>query len=197
MKKMMIAVFALVTLQATAQKFRIGANAGLLASNHEITSGSAKAKLGLSFGLVTDYSFSKTLSFQSGIGFNSRGRRFAHQGHFDNFAISTLEIPLSIVYKKKYGPGTVYFGGGPNLGFNLSAREKGHDEPAEEIKIGSEPDELNMFDLGVGFIFGYEFKSKLFIQMNSNLGLSNLSNAPNFSQRTRLFGLSVGYFFGK
>jgi hypothetical protein len=197
MKKILFATMALVAFKANAQKIQFGGIIGVVSANQKITAGSAKEKIGLSFGLLGNYNFSRTIALQSGIGFSSRGRSVEHAGHNDNYSVSTLEIPLNVLVKTKAGKGNWYAGMGPNFGFNVAAKVKSHDEPDEKVEIGNNAGELRMFDFGINFITGYEFKNKLFIQLNSNIGLSNLSNVPNFSQKSSVIGLSLGYFFGK
>lgn len=197
MKKILVMAIAFIAMQANAQKIQFGATVGVVSANQKITSGSAKEKIGLSFGLVSNYNFSKTVSLQSGIGFSSRGRSVEHAGHNDNYSISTLEIPLNLIVKTKAGKGFWYAGMGPNFGFNMAAKIKSHDEPDEKVEIGNNVGQLKLFDFGLNFLSGYEFKNRLFVQLNSNLGLSNLSNVANFSQKSRVVGLTLGYFFSK
>jgi hypothetical protein len=198
-KKIMVAVFALVTLQATAQKVKLGAKAGVNLANQTLSVGGEDftSKLGLNLGLVTEFSFSKSISLQTGIGYNSRGAGIKHAGHTDILLINTIEIPLNVVYKLPSAKGSFILGAGPNVGLNLSAKVKGHDEPDEEIKIGSGAGQLKALDFGVNFVTGYEFNKNLFVQLNYNAGLTNLANVPGLTQRGSQFGLTLGYFFGK
>ena len=198
-KKIMVAVFALVTLQATAQKVKFGAKAGVNLANQSLSIGGEDytSKLGLNFGLVTEFSLGKSLSLQTGIGYSNRGAGIKHAGHTDLLVINTLEIPLNIVYKIPSAKGSFILGAGPNVGLNLSAKVKEHNAPDEEIKIGSGIDQYKALDFGVNFVTGYEFNKNLFVQLNYNAGLTNLANISGFTRRGSQFGLTVGYFFGK
>lgn len=199
MKKIMLAAFAVVTLQATAQKVKFGARAGVNLASQSLSVGGEDftSKVGLTLGVVTEFSLGKSLSLQTGVGYSNRGAREAHMGHYDNYIINTLEVPVNVVYKFPSKSGGFILGAGPNIGLNLSAKVKGHDEPEEEIKIGSGVDQLKALDFGLNFVTGYEFNKKLFVQLNYNFGLTNLANISGFTQRGNQLGLTFGYFFGK
>lgn len=198
MKKILVMAAAFVALQTMGQ-VRFGAKAGVLFANQKSSVGGEdfSSKLGLNVGLITDISLGKSVSLQTGAGFNSRGAREAHAGHHDNYIINVLEIPANVIYKVPAGKGKFVFGAGPNFGINLSAKIKEHNAPDEEIKIGNGTDEIKRFDLGINFVTGYEFTKNWFAQINYNIGTTNLANVSGFSQKTQFFGVTLGYFFGK
>lgn len=192
----MFAAFVFLGLQATAQ-VKFGAKVGVNLSNQKVLGTNYKSKLGLTFGLVTDISFTKNLSLQSGLLYSNRGARTLHNGHYDNYVIQSIEIPLNVVYKIPAGKGKFIIGAGPNICYNVNAVEKEHEEEDRKVTIGNNNEELRPLDFGANFVTGYEINKNLFVQLNYNLGLSNLSNIQNDSRKSTMFGLTLGYFFGK
>lgn len=199
MKKIMLAAFAVITLQATAQKVKFGARAGVNLASQSLSVGGEDftSKVGLTLGVVTEFSLGKSLSLQTGVGYSNRGAGIKHAGHTDNLVINTLEVPINVVYKFPSAKGAFILGAGPNIGLNLSAKVKEHDGPDEEIKIGNNAGELKALDFGLNLVTGYEFNKKLFVQLNYNFGLTNLANVNGLTQNGRQLGLTFGYFFGK
>ena len=76
---------------------------------------------------------------------------------------------------------------GPQIGFLLSAKNDKTD-----VK-----DSFNTVDFGVNFGLGYKLDNGLNFGARYNLGLSDINNIDNSSNKNRIgvFQLSVGYFF--
>jgi hypothetical protein len=197
-KKIMLAVVAFITFNASAQ-VRFGVKGGLNLANQSFSVGGEdySSKLGLSLGVVTEIKLSKSLNLQTGLGYSNRGAREKHLDHHDNYVINTLELPLNVVYKFPSQKGGFILGAGPNIGLNLSAVVKTHDGADEKIEIGNGLTQLKALDFGINFVTGYEFNKNLFVQLNYNAGLTNLANLPGLTQRGNHLGLTFGYFFGK
>jgi hypothetical protein len=108
--------------------------------------------------------------------------------------INYLELPLNLVYKPMLGSGKLIAGFGPYFGYAISGKYKYNDN-SEDIKFGNNAeDDLKPLDIGANLLFGYEFMSKISIQMNAQLGLVNLvpdGDSDNSVKNTG-FGFSVG-----
>ena len=70
---------------------------------------------------------------------------------------------------------------------------------SDDIKFGSNPDEMKRFDAGANFLAGYELSNHFSAQLNAGLGLINLVNREQGDTKSSLkntgFGLSLGYRF--
>jgi hypothetical protein len=141
------------------------------------------------FGGVFDTKLSSSLSFQYQLLFLGKGTAVAHDDHTDKFRFAAIDVPLQLVYRTKGG---WFVGGGPNLGFNLSARHI-HEGEKEEIAIGDKAGEVKGFDFGVTASAGFQSKKGVVLSVNYVKGLTNLQNAPNFEWQNNVLGLTFGY----
>jgi|688.fasta_scaffold149080_3 hypothetical protein len=197
MKK--LTLIALLVLSATmvfAQAPKFGFKAGLNLNNVSTNDDELKEELGgrtsIHLGVITDFTMSKSLSFQPQLLFSGRGAKIDHGDHNDVYAFNSLEIPLNFTYKKNASKG-VFLGVGPSLGYNLSGKVKG-DHDSEDIVFGSGNGEIKRLDLGLNAIFGYQFSNKYFVSTNYSSGFSNWSNESNSTWKNNIVGISVGFF---
>jgi hypothetical protein len=157
--------FLLLSLVTTAQ-VKLGAKGGVnLASWNMKVNGTKeedyKSKLGLQAGFVADISLGKSLSFQPQLLYTVKGTAEEHNGHNDNLNVNAIDLPLNLLYKSTAKFGTVFFGGGPNIGYNLGGKVKSHDagEDGEKIEIGNKDGQIKALDFGVNFTSGIELKN--------------------------------------
>jgi hypothetical protein len=197
MKK--LTLIALLVLSATmvfAQAPKFGFKAGLNLNNVSTNDDELKEELGgrtsIHLGVITDFTMSKSLSFQPQLLFSGRGAKIDHGDHNDVYAFNSLEIPLNFTYKKNASKG-VFLGVGPSLGYNLSGKVKG-DHDSEDIVFGSGDGEIKRLDLGLNALIGYQFSNKYFVSTNYSSGLSNWSNESNSTWKNNIVGISVGFF---
>jgi hypothetical protein len=197
MKK--LTLIALLVLSATmvfAQAPKFGFKAGLNLNNVSTNDHDLKHELAgrtsIHLGVITDFSMSKSLSFQPQVLFSGRGAKIDHGDHKDVYAFNSLEIPLNFTYRKNASKG-VFLGVGPSLGYNLSGKVKG-DHDSEDIVFGSGDGEIKRLDLGLNALIGYQFSNKYFVSTNYSSGLSNWSNESNSTWKNNIVGISVGFF---
>jgi hypothetical protein len=197
MKK--LTLIALLVLSATmvfAQAPKFGFKAGLNLNNVSTNDDELKEELGgrtsIHLGVITDFTMSKSLSFQPQLLFSGRGAKIDHGDHNDVYAFNSLEIPLNFTYRKNASKG-VFLGVGPSLGYNLSGKVKG-DHDSEDIVFGSGDGEIKRLDLGLNALIGYQFSNKYFVSTNYSSGLSNWSNESNSTWKNNIVGISVGFF---
>ncbi|MBM3414390.1 MAG: PorT family protein [Bacteroidetes bacterium] len=141
------------------------------------------------FGAVFDTKLSSSLSLQSQLLFLGKGTAVRHDDHVDKFRFAALDVPLQLIYRTKTG---WFIGGGPNLGFNLSAKHI-HEGEKEEIAIGDAAGEVKGFDLGLMASGGYQSKKGVVLSVSYLKGLTQLQNAPNFDWQNNVIGLTLGY----
>ena len=197
MKK--LTLITLLVLSATivfAQAPKFGFKAGLNLNNVSTNDHDLKHELAgrtsIHLGVITDFSMSKSLSFQPQVLFSGRGAKIDHGDHKDVYAFNSLEIPLNFTYRKNASKG-VFLGVGPSLGYNLSGKVKG-DHDSEDILFGSGEGEIKRLDLGLNALIGYQFSNKYFVSTNYSSGLSNWSNESNSTWKNNIVGISVGFF---
>ena len=141
------------------------------------------------FGAIFDTRLSSALSFQSQLLFLGKGTAVDHDDHVDKYRFAAIDVPLQLLYRTKTG---WFIGGGPNLGFNLSARYI-HEGEKEEIAIGDAAGEVKGFDLGLIASGGYESKKGLVLSVSYLKGLTQLQNSPNFDWQNNVIGFTIGY----
>ncbi len=199
MKKLvLIVVMVVIGASVSAQTkfgFKIGYNAANVSTNDPDISKDGKTLSGIGFGAFVDFSLSKNFSIQPQINYNRKGTAIAHAGHSDKVQFNVLDIPVNALYRTNSG---FFIGGGPNFGYNLSAKLKSEEDPSEnfDFTFGKGVDDIKRLDLGLNLLTGYEFKNGLFVSANYLAGLTNLSNDPNDKWRNNLLNFSVGYSFG-
>jgi hypothetical protein len=140
-------------------------------------------------GAIVDTRLSSTLSFQSQLLFLGKGTAVDHDDHVDKYRFAAIDIPLQLLYRTKAG---WFIGGGPNLGFNLSARYI-HEGEKQEIAIGDAAGEVKGFDVGLMASGGYQSKKGVVLSVSYLKGLTQLQNAPNFDWQNNVLGFTIGY----
>jgi hypothetical protein len=204
MKRIYVALVAVMITGIVSAQTRFGIKAGPNLANWTVKfegekDDEYKSRTGFHFGAVIDHSISEKFSIQPQLLFVSKGAAIDHEDHTDKAVVNAIDVPINFLFKAPAGSGKFFIGGGPNLGFNLSAEIKSDEEGDEKLDIGSEEGELKGFDFGLNFLAGYELNSGLFFSANYTPGISNLQNAPSgvdLTARSNYFGISIGYFFG-
>ncbi|MDP3468444.1 MAG: porin family protein [Daejeonella sp.] len=198
MKKLTIIALLLIPASITfAQAPKFGFKAGLNFNSVSTNDDDLKDELGgrtsLHFGVITDFSMSKSLSFQPQLLFSGRGAKIDHGDHADVYAFNSLELPLNFTYRKDPAKG-IFLGVGPSLGYNLNGNIKSEEHGNEEVEFGSGNGEIKRVDLGLNALLGYQFSNRYFVSTNYSAGLSNWSNNSNSSWRNNIIGISLGVF---
>jgi hypothetical protein len=163
-------------------------------NGHDLENG---LKTGVNVGVNAEMGIAPDFYFQPGLLFSTKGANDLMD--LDDFSanINYLELPLNLVYKPMLGSGKLIAGFGPYFGYAISGKFK-YDDKSEDIKFGNNTeDDLKPLDIGANLLFGYEFMSKISIQMNAQLGLVNLvpdGDSDNSVKNTG-FGFSLGYRF--
>ncbi|MCU0388228.1 MAG: PorT family protein [Chitinophagaceae bacterium] len=204
MKKLFLITTGVLALAMANAQTKFGIKAGPNFANWAVKfegekDDEFKSRTGFHFGAVIDHAISEKFSIQPQVLFVSKGAGIEHEDHTDKAVVNAIDIPINFLYKAPAGSGKFFVGGGPNLGFNLSAEIKSDEEGNEKIDIGSEEGELKGFDFGVNLLAGYELANGLFFSANYTPGIANLQNPPSgvdLTARSNYFGISVGFFFG-
>lgn len=169
-----------------------------------------KSKMLPSFhvGGFVDFGLSQSFSIQPGLTLNGRGSRYEHEGHHDDLRIMSLDLPVNFLYRNS----GFFVGGGPSVGYGLSAKlhEDDHahegggfssggggDHDEDKIKFGSKPGELKPINIGLNLLAGYELRNGLFFSAGYLADFTNWSNAEKVTSRYSFFSVSAGFRFNK
>ncbi|MFC4478424.1 porin family protein [Flavobacterium chungangensis] len=183
MKKiLLLAVFTVLGFaNVNAQEIKFGGKAGLnFATISEDNTENADFVTSYNIGVMSEIPISEKFSFQPEIMYSRQGYSFNN----DVVAMNYLNIPLMGKYYVTKG---LSLEAGPQIGFLLSAKNEKTD-----VK-----DSFNTFDFGVNFGLGYKLENGLNFGVRYNLGLTNINNLENSSDKNKngVFQVSVGYFF--
>jgi hypothetical protein len=150
--------------------------------------------------------------FQPGLLFAAKGAKNTNALLTTTYSISSIELPLNLVYRGSLGNGYVLVGFGPYISYGLIGKvnyEGGNlsYEPEFEFKNEVEltdPLTTSYFkplDAGGNIFVGYEMVGGIFIQLNTQIGMLNIKpedkRFPSDKSviKNTGFGLSLGYRF--
>jgi len=202
MKKLILTLVVFTALMplAKAQNARFGFTAGATLATYKTNvdniSATSNSKLGFSVGFTADIPMSSTFSFQPALQFLQKGGKESN-GTFDlTTTMNYLELPLNFIYKAPGTGGHFLIGLGPSLAYGLggtvSASSGGQSE-STSLHFGGDGN-LKAFEFGGNILTGYEWNSGFFVQLNYNMGFSNISPDSQSSFKNNYFGLRLGYF---
>ena len=188
-----------------AQKARIGFSAGATLAQVKTEADNQKDKsdlhLGFTLGVVADVSFGKQFSFQPALNFLQKGGKdnqtINGMSYKSAITLNYLELPLNFVYHSKGKKGHFLTGIGPSLAYALSGKAKissGDQTESVKLKIGNgTDDDLKPFEFSGNVLAGYESSNGIFVTVNYNFGLSNVSTDSQSTLKNSYFGLRIGY----
>jgi hypothetical protein len=198
-KAIIIMALGIFSTAAVAQKARVGYKSGLnfsdVTTNDKTENEAIGPRTAYHLGLVFDIPMNEKLSFQPQLLYSGRGAKEDHDDHKDIIRFNSLEIPLNLVYRTAGSEkGRFFFGGGPNVGYNLNGKVVASDDPDEttDFEFGSAAGQIRRMDLGLNFLAGYETSRGFFVSANYNRGLTNWLNSDD-SWRNHIFAVSIGW----
>lgn len=171
---------------------------------------------GFNVGIMAEAPIAPQFFFQPGLLFSTKGAKSEDealgQTITNKVSLGYLEVPLNLLFKPLLGNGHLILAFGPYVGFGLtgnSTLEVGGNETDIDVKFQKSVDESDPIDVyyfkrldaGANLSAGYEFASGLSFQMNTQLGLLDISpEYQGVEDETKWnntgFGLSLGYRFG-
>lgn len=224
---LMLSIFA--AQQTAIAQTKIGLRAGMTFSSlnvqdeadHKIVTQSVP---GIQIGLTADIPLIGSFYIQPGLLYANRGFKEETTGFLAyrvNFEVkaSYIEIPVTFLYKPSLGSGKLLIGAGPYVGFGTGGTWKSDSQVIVQgdIVIGSKGDVIfrndgfeggnlesynygRPVDYGAGLLLGYEHKSGIYLQSNTQFGIANLQSSygdfkPKGSRRNSSFGFALGYQF--
>lgn len=150
--------------------------------------------------------------FQPGLLFSTKGAKNTTESITSTYNLSYIELPLNFVYKGQLGNGFFMVGLGPYIAYGIGGKalyESGSESLEADIKFKNEvvlgdPVDvvyLKPFDAGGNIFFGYELAGGLFMQLNAQLGMMNMTPdhylfpGNNSILKNTGYGVSLGYRF--
>jgi len=186
MNKLLLAtvITVLGLTSVNAQEIKFGAKAGL---NFAFITGDNTADLtpntDLHFGVMAEFKISNKFSLQPELVYSGQGAELniASEGRI---SLNYLNLPI---IGKYYVTEQLSLEAGPQIGYLLSTNGGTLDYK----------DLLKPIDYGVNFGVGYKLENGLNFTARYNLGLSNINDVDDFSEKNSngVVQLSVGYFF--
>jgi hypothetical protein len=169
-------------------------------------------KVGYHIGINMQVPVAPEFYFQPGLLLSTKGAIYNGNSTKTTTSLTYIELPLNFVYKGLLGPGYVFIGAGPYLGYGIGGKvniENGSDSNDYDVEFTNVveiTDPLMVsyykaFDAGGNIFFGYEMAGGIFAQFNAQLGMVNIS--PEYKIlpddesliKNTGFGLSLGYRF--
>lgn len=149
-------------------------------------------KTGFTAGVLAELPLGESgLHFRPALNFVQKG------GDFEGASINLnyLEVPLDFTYKLDAGSGKLFLGAGPSFAVGMSGKWK-YDGESADVTFGSGEEDMKRMDIGANMLAGYQLSNGLFLSLNYNLGLSNISNGSDSKDHNNYFGIRIGYLFG-
>jgi hypothetical protein len=181
MRKILFAAVVTVLgfVNVKAQEIKLGVKGGLnFASVSGDYAGTPETVTAFNFGVMAEMPLTEKFSFQPEALFSGQG--FAIDDTI--VALNYLNIPLMGKYYVTKG---FSLEAGPQIGFLLSAKQ-------ESIDV---KDSFHSLDYGVNFGVGYKLNNGLNFGARYNVGLSDINNTTDYTNKNGVLQVSIGYFF--
>lgn len=218
MKKNILIVVALLSVQIATAQIRFGLKAGFSGASVKLTDPvdvpdrNEFMLPAFHAGVLADIPLAKWFSVQPALFYSVAGYRTRPQAETGNwyyiakFRYHYLELPVNFMFKKKLGDGKVVAGFGPALAYGIGGKatyfDNGTKEKTERIKFdGEEVTEntkelhANPVDVSANFLVGYEFTPGFLLTAGYSLGFKNVTTRNNSEELNRSFRISFGYLF--
>lgn len=160
-------------------------------------------------GVIVTIPLAADIYLQPGLALSAKGsKQEILENTFRITNLSYLEVPLNLLYRPQLGNGHILLGAGPYFAVGVFGNQKDKSDGDEigdlKVKFKNSTDTdyayYKPLDIGGNILFGYEFYSGIFVQLNAQLGLYKIN--PDFdisddktSKKNIGFGLSFGYRF--
>jgi len=198
----MFTMMSLLMASSFAQKPKpsFAVSAGISSAYYYVdgdVNSSSDFKTGLSTGVSARIPTGQHWGVEPGLFFVQKGGVENVEGMSAKTTLNYLEMPVDMYYTKR---NRFFFGFGPSFAFALSGKAKlndGSGEQSIDLKFGSnEEDDLKSLDAGLNLVGGYRFANSMFVSVNVNSSVSNLSNEPGTQFNNAYLGIRLGYMFG-
>lgn len=195
MKKIVLAIAILITLNSTAQKINFGIKAGL---NMSMLTGSKdqimSSNNGFFGGAILEYKILGKMAIQPELLFSAQGAKLESKDL--TFSITRkmdyLILPIMVKYYIKSG---LFVEAGPQAGFLISANQDVENRITNVTTSENLKEATKDFDMSANIGIGYDILDKVVAQVRYCIGVTNTSDIQNTNIKNGVFQLSVGYKF--
>jgi outer membrane protein OmpA-like peptidoglycan-associated protein len=185
-------------------------------SNWDSIKNNYSGRVGFHFGFIADLPLnpSSHFSFQPGVIYHNKGRKFAQRFDTTTSAITSktssqyvnyIDIPLNLVYK--FGKKAKFIiGGGPYGSFFYTGREASKtttlvgatETENEDLPVGKNAGQYRILNYGINGLAGFE-SGRFFVTANYSLGLNDFYESTTYTGtfRHQVIGGTIGIFLGK
>lgn len=175
MKKILfLLAMTFMAFQASAQGFHLIPKVGINLA--KVTKADVTVKPGVNVGLAGEFMITQRFGIEPGVFFSMQGYK-SEMGHVK---LNYINIP---VYAKLYVLGGLFAFAGPQVGFNVAAKEDGN-----SIK-----DVIHTADFTLGLGAGYQTKLGLMLSANYNVGLTNVGE--ELKNKSGVWQINLGWRF--
>lgn len=207
-------IFAVISIMGFSQ-VRFGAQVGANIANASLKepddpgySYSNKSRTGLTAGFLVDVPIVSGLHFRPELNFTQKGSTikgvYPFGTYTDKYQFNYLDLPLNFTYNIEAGPGSVFVGLGPMIGFGFGGKVKSEDNGDTEtwkIKFDGKTtnDEYYHFkaiDFNLNTIAGYQLNMGPFISFGYNMGFNDIDPFDEYEWKNRSFFVKLGYTLG-
>jgi len=207
MKKIIFSIATLFAIGFTAhsQEIKYGVKAGLNIADWGGDAEHTNVRAGFNAGVLAEIKF-ENFAVQPEIVYSQQGTKVTVNNYFGNSLDSSIEytskldyinVPIAVKYYIIEG---LSIQAGPQIGFLISAKEKGEftgggQSETEEVDA---KDAYEKVDFSLFGGIGYDLPIGIFLQARYNVGLSNINKdpeVPNVKLTNNVFLFSVGYKF--
>ncbi|NHN25216.1 PorT family protein [Flavobacterium jejuense] len=172
MKKLLFAAVAVFAFGVSnAQEVKFGAKAGLNLSNFSGDAEGTSTKVGFQVGALAEIMISDKFAIQPELVYSSLGAKSSDEGFDYTSHLNYLNIPVMAKYFVAEG---FSLEAGPQIGFLLSAKDKGDGEDVDTKEY------YNSTDFGMNVGAGYDVTENINLGLRYTFGLSNIAkDAPS------------------
>jgi Outer membrane protein beta-barrel domain len=199
MKKILVSAATLIIFSAVSQaQIKVGIKGGGNEFNQRINSTNGGSLYGgdkdRSFhaGFIGDLQIAGNFYLQPQLLWSRKGATHFHSTEegATKVRINYIDIPVNVVYKMPLGFGSAFGGAGAAFSYAVNGKQEvdGH-----KSNLFKGTNSFRREDLSLSFTAGLELNNGLFVSINSEKGLLNVSKTAGVNIKNRTTSVSLGY----
>lgn len=162
-----------------------------------------KSQPGATVGAVMSLSIDDFLAFRPELNVTYKNTKFSESGAYMKFHTLYIDVPVNMVYQLRTTAGTVFMGGGPNLGIGTWGEVKDSEGDITDIKfdgktldkVTDDKYHLRAIDFGVGLVGGITLSNGMYVNAGYVFGLSNIDPDEGLTLKTNELNVKLGFLF--
>jgi hypothetical protein len=210
MKKLFLAAVAAASVFTASAQTTFGIKGGVNFANVQVSQEgtSATASAGslttFSAGVFADAPLGTGgFSLQPGVFYTGKGFSGSNDDLSAKLKLFYVQVPVNVVYNVPISAGKFFFGAGPYVAFGVNGKSEARQTAggpifSDDVTFGNDNgSDIKRTEFGATGLAGFRFTNGLSLNVNYDLGLSNIIPGENLggSLKNRVFGISLGYSF--